>query len=30
MGKVYLENARQVFLRPPRDVYYEGDRKSVV
>lgn len=24
MKKVYLENARQVFLRPPRDVYYEG------
>lgn len=24
MEKVYLENARQVFLRPPRDVYYEG------
>lgn len=24
MEKVYLENARQVFLLPPRDVYYEG------
>ena len=25
MEKVYLENARQIFLRPPKDeVYYEG------
>lgn len=24
MERVYLENARQTFLRPPNDVYYEG------
>lgn len=24
MKKVYLENAKQVFLKPPRNIYYEG------
>ena len=24
MEQIYLENARQIFLDPPRDVYYEG------
>lgn len=24
MAQVYLENVRQTFLRPPKDVYYEG------